>query len=300
MNLKEKFFKNGFISPLNILSEREAKNINHEYHRFLFRSNLKSTDIVEHKSKTHLFFPWANKLIFNDRIQDYVSKILGKNFLCWNSLIFYKKANSNSFVSMHQDQNYWGIKKDKSLTVGLAISESNEKNGCLKILPNSHRKNFKHHDFEKKNNMLARGQTIQFTKKNKDNLLDINLKAGQSCIFHGNIVHGSYENKSNKPRFIFAMRFLTPDNQVNKKLYYNNATLVSGVDEYNNFIKEPTLLNCNQKKMQKLHRLIMIQQFSKYLKLKVKFNFLSKILMFYLKKDFLRGIVYKVSGKTNL
>ena len=29
MNLKEKFFKNGFISPLNILSEREAKNINH-------------------------------------------------------------------------------------------------------------------------------------------------------------------------------------------------------------------------------------------------------------------------------
>ena len=52
--------------------------------------------------------------------------------------------------------------------------------------------------------------------------------------------------------------------------------------------------------MQKLHKLIMIQQFSKYLKLKVKFNFLSKILMFFLKKDFLRGIAYKVSGKTKL
>ena len=65
-------------------------------------------------------------------------------------------------------------------------------------------------------------------------------------------------------------------------------------------MQEPTLLNCNQKKMQKLHKLIMIQQFSKYLKLKVKFNFLSKILMFFLKKDFLKEIAYKVSGKTKL
>ena len=300
MNSNEKFFKNGFISPLNILSQREANYINNEYHIFLNSRSLKNSYIVEHKSKSHLFFPWAKKLIFNEKILDHVSKILGKNFFCWNSLIFYKKPNSNAFVSMHQDQNYWGIKHDKSLTVGLAISDSNENNGCLKVLPNSHRKNFKHHDFEKKDNMLARGQTINFTEENKDNLLNIILKAGQCCIIHGNIVHGSYENRSNKPRFIFAMRFLTPDNLINKKLYYNNATLVSGVDKYNNFIKEPILLSNNQKKIHKLHKEILIKQFSKYLKLKIKFSFLCKIFMIFLEIDFLRGMIYKLAGKTKL
>ena len=96
------------------------------------------------------------------------------------------------------------------------------------------------------------------------------------------------------------MRFLTTDNKVNTKLYYNNATLVSGNDKYNYFINEPTLLDSNQVELINLHKKIMVEQFSKYLKLKVKFNFLNNILMFFFKKDFLRGIVYKLIGRTKI
>ena len=49
---------------------------------------------------------------------------------------------------MHQDQNYWGINKNKALNVSLALTESNIENGCLRLLPKSHLKDFTHTDIK--------------------------------------------------------------------------------------------------------------------------------------------------------
>ena len=67
-----------------------------------------------------------NTTMFNNEILKHVEKIIGPNFFCWNSVIFHKHPNSTAFVSMHQDQNYWGIIHDKALSVQLAISNSTE------------------------------------------------------------------------------------------------------------------------------------------------------------------------------
>ena len=49
----------------------EANEIYNDYDNFLNSCNKRSL-MVEHKSKTHLFFEWANKLIHNDKIIDSV------------------------------------------------------------------------------------------------------------------------------------------------------------------------------------------------------------------------------------
>ena len=54
---------------------------------------------------------------------------------------------------------------DKGLTVQIALSESSLENGCLKILPYSHKKNYNHHDKKDTNNLLARGQEVRLKKK---------------------------------------------------------------------------------------------------------------------------------------
>jgi hypothetical protein len=93
------------------------------------------------------------------------------------------------------------------------------------------------------------------------------------------------------------MRFLTTDNKIQKKFYYNNATLVRGIDNFNYFDKEKILSEKNLLEVRKLHKKIMIDQFSKYVNLKVKFSILTKIIMFFLKKDFLRSFLYKMNKK---
>ena len=300
MSLKSKFFDIGYLKPIKILEPNEALKIASQYETFINKKNFSNADAVEHKSKTHLYFEWANKIIKNRKIVNIVKEILGEDLYCWNSLIFYKYPKSKKFVSMHQDQNYWGIKHDKALTVSLALTESTLDNGCLKILPYSHKENFLHENFESRDNMLARGQSVPLDIEKKNKLDNIELDPGECSIFHGNIVHGSGKNGSSKPRFLFSMRFLTPDNVVNKKFYYNDATLVSGVDNFNFFKPEPYLSDVNSiKNLRKLHKKILISQFSKYLLIKVKSKFILNFLMFFFKFDILRGFGYLLLGKIN-
>ena len=292
MAIKSEFFEKGYLTKISILKKSEAISITDEYQQFL-KKNLSSTEAVEHKSKTHLYFEWANKIIKNEKILSIIKDILGNNIYCWNSLIFYKPPKSKKFVSMHQDQNYWGIIHDKALTVSLALTESKIENGCLQLLPFSHKKEFKHEDFETKNNMLARGQSVNLNQENQNNLKNIELELGECCIFHGNIVHGSGTNESLKPRMLYAMRFLTTDNKVNTKLYYNNATLVSGEDKFNFFEPEPSLQDVkNIQELRILHKKIIIKQFSRYLLLKIKSKLIVVILMKFFRFNFLRGFVY--------
>ena len=290
---------NGFISNIKILDKSTCNDITNNYENFFNKNSfINRCQYVEHKSKTHLYFDWANNIIFNDRIINYVTSILGNNIVCWNSLIFYKKPYSKSFVSMHQDQNYWGINKNKALTVSLALTESNIENGCLRLLPKSHLKDFTHTDYQNKDNMLARGQSIDERFYNENELQNIILKEGEACIFNSNIAHGSLPNNSNKTRFLYAMRFLTTDNKVNTSLYYNYATLVSGKDNFGFFKNEKSLINSNLKEMRKLHKKIIISQFSRYLNLKIKINILTKLFMIFFRLDFLRGFVYFLVNKT--
>jgi non-haem Fe2+, alpha-ketoglutarate-dependent halogenase len=294
---KKEFFEKGYVSKIKIFDKSYTSNIYNEYLNFL-NSKQSKANLVEHKSKTHLYFPWANEIIHNKKLLDYVEKIIGPNFFCWNSLIFHKHPKSKYFVSMHQDQNYWGIIHDKALSVQLAISNSTEENGCLKLIPHSHRENFEHKDYDSNYNILARGQSISQDDYEKKDLTNIELESGECCIFHGNIVHGSYKNDSDKHRLLFTMRFLTTDNKIQEKFYYNYASLVRGSDEYNYFQKEEVLTKNNLSSLRKLHKKIMISQFSKYGDIKLKFSFLTRFFMIFFKFDFLRSFFYILKKKS--
>ena len=296
LNFKQDFFNEGFITKLRILSKEDANNIYYKYLNYL-KSGINKAESIEHKTKSHLYFPWANELIKNKKLLDYVENILGPNFVCWNSVIFHKYPRSENFVSMHQDQNYWGIIHDKAISVQIAISDSKIENGCLRILPESHRSDYSHKDLIKKNNMLARGQSISNDDLNSNKLKNIELDPGECVMFHGNIVHGSMPNKSEKHRFCFTIRFLTTDNKIKKELYYNHATQVKGVDKFNYFQKEEHLNNSNIKKLKVLHKQLVISQIEKYVKLKLKSSIATKIIMFFLKFEPIRSLYYKIIKK---
>ena len=297
MNLKSNFFKDGFVSGIRILSQETADRYAEEYRKFLSETRSR-TSLVEHKTKTHLFFDWANEIVHNKVLVDSVCEILGDNVLCWNSLIFFKPRGSNSFVSLHQDQNYWGIEQDKALSVSVAISNSTSQNGCLQLLKGSHNKNYEHFDLNDRANMLARGQTIKLDGEERSNLTDIELERGECVIFHGNLVHGSGLNVSAEDRFLFTIRYLTPDNKVSEALYYTNATLVSGHNENGYFTEENSSLKTPVEERVQQHQAIVLKQFERYVSLAVKSQFVTKFLMVFLRFRTLRGLAYALKGKT--
>lgn len=289
-DLKQKFFEEGFVYPLKAMETSQADSIRKEYIGFYEGINSES-EKIEHKTKSHLIFNWANKIIFNKNILDVVKNIIGENIVAWNSLIFLKPPNSKKFVSYHQDQNYWKIKMDKGLTVQVALSQSSIQNGCLQILPKSHKKDYNHYDKKDTNNLLARGQEVMLSSEENKGLKNIILNPGEFCAFHGNIVHGSQVNSSDDYRFLFSIRYLTPDNQIDERLYYNYSTLVNGKDDFNYFQKEPNMINDTINECKNFHKKLITRQAKIYAGLYLKkLSFLSFLMEF----KFIRNIVYKL------
>ena len=222
-------YKNkGYISPVNALSSIEAKEIRDEIEK-IEKNWPKALEGIN-RNYVHLISPVFNKVCLNKNILDAVESIIGKNILICGTTLFIKNPKEKGFVSFHQDAKYIGLEPHNWVTVWVAITDANEKNGCMRMLPGSHKENLKHHEenFDE-NNLLTRGQTIKNVSLDKTK--PVILKAGQMSLHHPKIVHGSGLNYSDDRRIGFVIQSYIGSNvdQVLGKMYVQKAR---GEDKY--------------------------------------------------------------------
>ena len=219
----------GYISPVSALTSSEAKEIREEIEK-IEKKWPGALDGIN-RNYVHLISPILNKVCLNKNILDAVESIIGKNILICGTTLFIKEKNEKGFVSFHQDAKYIGLEPHNWVTVWLAVTDTNENNGCMRMLPGSHKENLKFHE-EKfdKNNLLTRGQTIKDVSLDKTD--PIVLKAGEISLHHPLIVHGSGLNNSDDRRIGFVIQSYigTNVNQVIGKMYVQKAR---GEDKHN-------------------------------------------------------------------
>ena len=288
-DIKVNLTNGGYNFPIKILESKEALELNN-YYQEKKNKTISENLIFEHKFKSHLIFKKINELIKNKRMLDIAENLIGPNILCWNSIIFYKKKYSKTFVGWHEDKTYWNLDNDKVLTFSIALSNSKIENGCLKFL--KEKREVDYEILESKHNMLARGQNaILFDKDDYEN---IELMPGEACIFGQDAVHGSGENYSNEDRFLLAIRYISTDNKT--KNNHTTATLVRGVDDYNYYKKEPVPSKDFDEECLKYHQKLMAKQteiFAKYKLSKYKLGYLS----FIVRSSFVRYLYYLLNKK---
>ena len=225
----------GYLTPIDVMSSQEAEKFCANYYRVQKENDTDLTLIL--RSKPHLVFPWLFNLVKNPAVTGPVSSILGPNLLAWGTSFFAKPANEPSFVSWHQDANYWGLEPHDVLTAWIAFTPSLRENGCMRIIPGSHLKgSLEHKDTFSKDNLLTRGQEISVEVDEKE-AKDIILSPGQMSLHHVSIVHGSDPNTSSIDRIGFAIRYIST--HVKQNGGRTSATLAKGTDEYNHFDLEP-------------------------------------------------------------
>ena len=219
----------GYISSVSALTSNEAKEIRNEIEKI--EKNWPGALEGINRNYVHLISPVLNKVCLNKNILDAVESIIGKNILICGTTLFIKEKKEMGFVSFHQDAKYIGLEPNNWVTVWLAVTDTNENNGCMRMLPGSHKENLKFHE-EKfdKNNLLTRGQTIKDVSLDKTD--PIVLKAGEISLHHPLIVHGSGLNNSDDRRIGFVIQSYigTNVNQVIGKMYVQKAR---GEDKHN-------------------------------------------------------------------
>ena len=218
----------GYVAQIDALTSIETKEIRHEIEK-IEKKWPKALEGIN-RNYVHLISPLFNKVCLNKNILDAVESIIGKNILICGTTLFIKNPKEKGFVSFHQDAKYIGLEPHNWVTVWIAITDANEKNGCMRMLPGSHKENLKHHEqnFDE-NNLLTRGQTIKNVSLDKTE--PVTLKAGQISLHHPKIVHGSGLNYTDDRRIGFVIQSYIGSNvdQVLGKMYVQKAR---GEDKY--------------------------------------------------------------------
>tara|TARA_A100000164_G_C21864431_1_gene751805 strand:- start:332 stop:1159 length:828 start_codon:yes stop_codon:yes gene_type:complete len=221
-NQIKKYNEEGYVSPINVISMDEANEIREEI-EFIEK---KWPNELEGSGRNYVHFisPIFDKLVHNSKILDAVESVIGKDILACGTTLFIKNPHEKGFVSFHQDAKYIGLEPYNWVTAWIAITDSNIKNGCMRMWAGSHKDNLKEHDQKfNEGNLLTRGQTVKNVPIEKTT--PVILKAGQMSLHHPTIVHGSGINKSNDRRIGFAIQSYigTNVNQVLGKMYVQQA-----------------------------------------------------------------------------
>jgi ectoine hydroxylase-related dioxygenase (phytanoyl-CoA dioxygenase family) len=230
----ERYQRDGILFPVDVMSpaaaagllQRLEANEREQGGRLAGRLN----------QKPHLLHPWMDQLVRAPAILDAVEDVLGPNLFCWGSQFFIKNARDESYVSWHQDGTYWGLSSPDVVTAWVALTPSRPENGCMRVIPGTHRSQVPHADTFAESNLLSRGQEIAVSV-DLAQAVDVVLQPGQMSLHHVLIFHGSEPNGSDMRRVGFAIRYV-PTHVAQASGIRESALLVRGVDEFGNFDHE--------------------------------------------------------------
>ena len=207
-NEKIQFIEKGYVKGLPVFSDSGSRDLQNLYFELSSRvpANINITKLNNwHKASLSFY-----QICHTKEILDYVEDILGENFYLWGGQFFSKKPKDVSIVPWHQDAQYWPLSPSKSVTVWLAIYDTDKINGAMKIVSGSHKKGkFKHISNSDKNYIL--NQEVSSDQIEENNIVYMNLKAGEISLHTDALLHGSDANTSDRPRSGLAMRFSPTD-----------------------------------------------------------------------------------------
>jgi hypothetical protein len=141
-------------------------------------------------------------------VLDMVSQAIGPDFLLWGTTVFGKPAGTGKRVPWHQDGEYWPIRPLATCSVWIALDDATPENGCLRVIPGSHRQQRLRRHNANDSPALTLNQELDESEYDERDAVDIVLEAGQLSLHDVYMVHGSEPNRSDKRRAGFVCRYM--------------------------------------------------------------------------------------------
>lgn len=219
--------ENGYLEPVRFASEDEMAG-------YIARLEDFERNYPEHVPKldvkAHLLCGWANELVQNPVLLDVMEDLLGPNLLLTGAAFRIKPPDGRTFAEWHQDS-YVAAIKPFFCTATLALSEYSAENGCLRVIPGSHRwGTLPMSDTGDEDSILSRPYRVT-SAIDEAQAVDVLMRPGELTLQHDHTIHGSRPNRSKARRIGLLADFTTPDAR-KASGERESAILVRGVDDY--------------------------------------------------------------------
>jgi ectoine hydroxylase-related dioxygenase (phytanoyl-CoA dioxygenase family) len=208
------FHENGYVAGIQVLDDRQVDILRSELNGLMKKSHPGNYLFHEyHSNETndpdavlfHALGAWRTGPGFHDVLWspaflEPASQLLGGPVRFWHDQLFCKPAHHGGVVAWHQDYSYWTRTEPMShLTCWIALDDSDRNNGCLYYVPGSHRWKLLPRT-GLTGNMDEIMTVLTDEQKQAFQPVPIELKKGQCTFHHPLMVHGSYANRSDRPR----------------------------------------------------------------------------------------------------
>lgn len=223
------FYKeNGYLSGIKLLDDRQIEVLRKEqaeiadpshpaHHLFYEFHTNESADpdaVLFHSLGHWRITKGFHDIVWNPSFVRAASQLLGNlSVRLWHDQLFCKPARHGGVVAWHQDYSYWTCTTPmQHLTCWVGLDDATTENGCLYYVPGSHRWGLLDRpalagDMNGLMEFLTEDQKAAFKP------IPIELKKGYATFHHPLLVHGSYENKSERARRAFVLNVFADGTQ---------------------------------------------------------------------------------------
>jgi hypothetical protein len=148
-----------------------------------------------------LFLAYLQRPLF----RDICAHVYGPHatIACFRAMFMNKPSRKGTVLPWHQDGgDGWDVDRDPLVTVWTALDPATIANGCVKVIPGSHKLGL----------LSANGHTITPQQEQEyssdDKVVYLELRAGESVLLHNWLLHSSDVNNTDTPRRAFSVCYV--------------------------------------------------------------------------------------------
>lgn len=223
------FERDGFVSGIRILDDDQVDLVRERLERLRAKIGSLAPELYEVEAGWtadpegvvfHFLGAWMVDDVFHDLLWHPAitvpsAQLLGVDTLrFWHDQVFYKPPRHPGLVPWHQDYSYWTrTAPPRHITVNLVLDDTDLENGCLHVVPGSHR-------WPLAPKVAFDGPMDALLEHLPGDLqaafqpLPLPLRAGEASIHHSHTVHGSFANRADRPRRAVVINTMAPDTLV--------------------------------------------------------------------------------------
>ncbi|MDP4503418.1 phytanoyl-CoA dioxygenase family protein [Nonomuraea turcica] len=156
--------------------------------------------------------PFWVRLVSDDRLLDLAELFVGPDIALFAAHYISKPPFSGMPVLWHQDGAYWPLEPMRVVTLWLAVDESTPDNGCVRVIPGSHKEDL--HALRQRDdidNVLGSESAVTV---DESRAVDLVLSPGDVEVHHPNILHASNANTSPRRRCGLTIRYIPTSTRI--------------------------------------------------------------------------------------
>ena len=162
--------------------------------------------VVQQIAEPHEIAPEWMTLARDPRILGVVEDLLGSNILLYYSMLMMKPARNGFHAPWHQDFAFFVHDRAALLAVQVYLDDSTLENGCVHVVPGSHKLGLLNHFRDGRFTEIVEGDTERFDRQQ----VALPVKAGGIALWHCLTLHSSPPNHSDHPRRAIVFEYKDP------------------------------------------------------------------------------------------